>query len=91
MALYIVSYDQHHDKDYTPVWALLRSWGAKRILESVWLVQHNGDAGRLIGALRQQTKDEDSLIILELKAGSDWVAFRAQDEGVKWLRAYILQ
>ena len=31
MASYLVSYDQHRDRDYTPIWTALRSNGAVRI------------------------------------------------------------
>ena len=34
---YVVSYDQHRDRDYTSVWNQLSQWGAKRVLESVWV------------------------------------------------------
>ena len=32
MAHFIISYDLHHERHYQPVWNLLESWGAVRLL-----------------------------------------------------------
>jgi len=90
MTFYIISYDQHRDKDYTPVWNALRKSGAKRILESVWLLEIGLTAAQVLDSLKQLTRNEDSLAIVELKTESDWAAYRTQPEGVTWLQAHIL-
>jgi hypothetical protein len=91
MGLYIISYDQHRDKDYTPVWTALRGWGAKRILESVWFVENAATAAQIRDSLRTQTRDEDSLLVLQIQPGSFWGSFKAQEEGVAWLKTHISQ
>jgi hypothetical protein len=74
--LYVISYDQHRDKDYTPIWTALGQWGAQRILESVWLMQSNATAGQLRDALRAQTRDE-------------WATFNTQMAGAHWLTTFV--
>jgi len=91
MACYIISYDQHRDKDYTPIWTALRSWGAQRVLESLWLLENAAGPGEIREALRTQTKDEDSLVIIELNQGATWSAYKAQPAGVNWLGENIRQ
>lgn len=91
MSLYMISYDQHRDKDYTPIWNQLRQWGAKRILESVWFAELNGTAAAVRDTLKTASRNEDSLIVVELKSGSGWAASGAQEEGVTWLRQHILK
>ena len=90
MALFMISYDQHRDKDYTPVWTQLRHWGAKRILESVWFANLNGTAISVRDALQRASRNEDSLVVVEIKAGSLWAAKGAQSEGVEWLKHSVL-
>jgi CRISPR/Cas system-associated endoribonuclease Cas2 len=91
MAYYVVSYDQHYNRDYTPVWGALKTWGAQRILESLWLMQTDAMAGQIRDSLRAITKDEDSLVVIELKQGSLWGSFNAQEAGVNWLVNHIRQ
>ena len=90
MAYYVVSYDQHRDKDYTPVWTQLRNWGARRILESVWFVTSSLTAVQIRDTIRSVTRNEDSVAVIEIKQGSNWAAIAAQEEGVQWLRQNIM-
>jgi hypothetical protein len=89
MALYVVSYDQHRDRDYTPIWTLLHQWDAQRILESVWLVAINATVGAVRDALRAKTRNEDSLMVIELQPGNQWATYNAQINGVDWLTNHI--
>jgi hypothetical protein len=86
---YVISYDQHRDRDYTPIWTILGQWGAQRILESVWFVTINATVGQIREALRAKTRNEDSLMIIELQPGSQWATYNAQAGGVNWLTDHI--
>jgi hypothetical protein len=86
MYRYIISYDQHRDKDYTPIWDLLRSWSAVRLLESVWLVSSLQQPGALREAIREHTRDEESVAVIALENGADWSTYGCQPEGVRWLK-----
>lgn len=59
------------------------------MLESLWLAHLNGTAEQVRDALRATAKNEDSLVVIELKAKSDWACYAAQDLGVEWLRRNI--
>jgi hypothetical protein len=91
MTMYLVSYDQHRDRDYTSIWNQLKAWGAKRILESVWFVNVSGSAADVCNQLRRASKNEDSLAVVELTSGSNWATSGAQADGVNWLRQHIRQ
>ncbi len=86
---YVVSYDQHRDRDYTPIWNQLSQWGAKRVLESVWFLTSSMTASEIRDQLMAVTRKEDSLVVLELTPSTKWGTYRAQDEGVQWLRTNI--
>lgn len=86
---YVISYDQHRDRDYTPILTTLRQWGAQRILELVWFVTINATVAQIWDALRAQTRNEDSLMVIELQPGSQWATFNAQAGGVNWLADHI--
>jgi len=86
---YVISYDQHRDRDYTPVWNQLNSWGAKRVLESVWLLTSALTADQIRDQLMAITRKEDSLLVIELKQASNWGTYQAQAAGVQWLRQNI--
>ncbi len=86
---YMVSYDQHHDRNYQPVWDQLRRWNAKRVLESVWFVESHLTAGQIRDQLQQTTRNEDSLVVVQLSPNANWATYRAQTEGVTWLQKNI--
>lgn len=90
MAQYIISYDLHHDRDYRRLWDKLRSGGAVRLLESVWLANSNASAAQVYDDLRTTVDGDDALVVIELKPGSGWkVSITSQPAGIAWLRANI--
>ena len=89
MAHFTVSYDLHNQRTYEPVWRLLESWGAVRLLESLWLVTLASTASQVRDALQRVVDSDDSVAVLELQVGSDWACVRAKPDGVAWLRKNI--
>ena len=90
MGLYIASYDLHNQRTYQPVWDKLGSWGAVRLLESLWLVKSALTASEIRDALQAVADSDDSVAVVELKAGCYWSATRAKQAGVDWLKKHIL-
>ena len=90
MAYYVISYDLHNQRNYKPVWDLLESWGAVRLLESLWVLTITGTANTLRDALKGVMDSDDSCAVVELKPGSYWACQRSRDAGVAWLRTNIL-
>lgn len=90
MQHFIISYDLHRQRTYEPVWEMLEGWGAVRLLESLWVVTTSkGGAGEIRTALQAVIDNDDSLTVIELKAGSQWSAIRAKLAGTAWLSANI--
>jgi hypothetical protein len=89
MAHLMVSYDLHNTRTYEPVWEKLESWGAVRLLESLWVVTLNASAGQVRDALQAVVDGDDSIAVIELKEGSFWAVLRAKADGVTWLRDKI--
>lgn len=85
MAYYVISYDLHNQRHYEAVWALLGSWGAVRLLESLWVVSLNNGAGEVRAAIEKAIDSDDSIVVIELKPGSSWASVRARQSGVNWL------
>jgi hypothetical protein len=89
MALYIASYDLHRVRNYHPIWTKLESWGATRLLESLWVFSSNLPVGKLRDELRDAGDSDDSVAIIELKTGSEWASCRARELGASWLSRNI--
>jgi hypothetical protein len=64
--------------------------GAVRLLESLWLVTLNDTATEVRDALVAVVDADDSIAVVELKAGSNWASIRANESGVAWLRTNIM-
>jgi hypothetical protein len=89
MAHFIISYDLHNTRTYAPVWEKLESWGAVRLLESLWVVSLENTAIEVRDALKGVIDDDDSTAVVELKRGSMWGTTLAKKAGVDWLKANI--
>jgi CRISPR-associated endonuclease Cas2 len=87
--LYVVSYDQHRDRDYTPVRTALKQLGAVSVLESVWLLDSDLTAAALRETLQTLTRNEDSLLIIQVFTNSSWAAFKAHAGSLDWLKKHI--
>jgi hypothetical protein len=90
MAHYVVSYDLHHIRNYHPVWIRLESWGATRLLESLWVLNSNLSAGQIRDELRVVGDNDDSFAVIELKTGSWWATAKARTLGTQWLQQNIM-
>lgn len=85
----MISYDYRKEKNYQPLYKLLIAWQAKRLLESLWLVELNTDTGSVRDYLMQVMDRDDGAAVIELKKGSDWSTVRAQKAGTDWLGAKV--
>jgi hypothetical protein len=90
MAHYIVSYDLHNQRHYQPVWSRLESWGATRLLESLWVVSTTLTATQIRDGIKAVCDTDDSVATVELKPGSNWACEKAKPLGVAWLRQNIM-
>ncbi len=89
MALYAISYDLQKIRDYHPIWTKLYSWNAKKLLESLWMVELNATAVEIKDALKSVVDSDDSIAVIELKANSDWACVRVMNLGTDWLRSHL--
>ena len=88
---YLISYDQHKDRNYQPIWNLLKNAGAVRLLESFWVVTAPGNCAAIRDEIKRVTRNEDSIVVIEIPAGTDWATWSAQPAGVNWLSEQILR
>ena len=89
MARYIVGYDLHHDRNYQPIWDLLKGWGGTRLVEALWVVTTNLPAEQIRQALYNATGQRDSVAVVELQPGSNWSTVGVPTAGNDWLRKNI--
>jgi len=83
MALYLVSYDIG-DKDkfeYGPLWAMLRSLNAQRIMYSEWLVTSEyGTAQQIYDKIAPLTLVSDRLLVQEVTQNASWDKLLISDD-----------
>jgi CRISPR/Cas system-associated endoribonuclease Cas2 len=90
MALFVLTYDvraTHHD--YTNLYALLNSWRAAHLQNSVWLADMaTGTAEAVREAMRAHMHTDDTVSVIQLAAtGTSWAAINVRAEGMNWLKA----
>jgi hypothetical protein len=67
MTLFALAYDQratHHD--YSKLYQLLKSWNASPLLNSVWLVEINGEASAVRDRVRAHMHMGDAVAVIQL-------------------------
>jgi hypothetical protein len=73
--LYLITYDlDSPGQNYQPLWDALKRFGAKRALESVWVMRSAYSATQLRDALKSYIDDNDRLLVSSM---NDWAAWRA--------------
>ncbi|WP_213948382.1 hypothetical protein [Luteibacter sp. dw_328] len=89
MALYVISYDLHKVRIYTPLIKALRDAGAIEALESFWLANLGQTAIEVRDNVLSWLDPDDSVVVLELKMGSGWATHLPRPPAVGWLRGYV--
>ena len=89
MALYLISYDEHNERDYSRCYDLMKKWSAQKLLESLWLANLRGPA-EVVRDIVLGTFDHDaSVAVIELEPTAEWATVRCQEAGVNWLWQHI--
>lgn len=86
MTIYLISYDQHRDRNYTRLRDALQRQGAIRLLESVWGLVSDATAAEIRNDIKDVTHDEDSIIVLELAEPGGWASRKIKKEAAEWLK-----
>lgn len=83
---YLISYDLIKDKDYEKLFEGIKkiSNGHSRILESVWIIGHNGPASEIRDSLKDYIDSDDKLLVLKLTGEGAWK--NLGDSKTKWLK-----
>jgi len=88
MAHFIASYDlsRVRVRNYHPMLHKLQSWGATRLLESLWVFDSDLSASQIGDELRAAADADDAFAVIEVKPGSLWACEKARTLGIQWLR-----
>ena len=86
MATYLISYDNHPPRDYRGVYTLMAQWGAKRLLESLWLANLVGPAATVRDLVRNSLGPNDGVAVIEITSAADWAIIGCQTAGFNFLK-----
>ena len=86
MALYAIAFDVHNQQNQVSIAAKLRKLGAVCTLESFWLLNSGNTTAQLRDELQTSIEYNDSLVIVELKAGAHWASRNAAEAGLDWMK-----
>lgn len=89
MALFLVSYDLHPQRNYQLLWNELSDKGGERLLDSLWVIELNNVAGEVRDWLKELVDRDDSIAVIEVQRGCRWSTSRSQKRGLDWLRQHL--
>ena len=89
MRRYLITYDLHKVRDYKKLYQLMATWKAVRLTESLWMAVLKGPAGTVRNFVRATLDGDDTVAVVEIKAGSDWATQNATPAANAWLAANV--
>jgi CRISPR/Cas system-associated endoribonuclease Cas2 len=83
MGTYLISYDLRKQKNYQPLYDLLKQWKASKLLESVYIIENmKGNAAAIRDIIQNTIDNDDWLTVINLPANVDWATVRCDPAGV---------
>lgn len=86
---YLITYDNKPPRNYAALYALMASWKAVRLADSVWLANLNAPAGTVRDVVQGKLQRNDVVAVLELQAGSDWATRNVGLAANAWLAGHV--
>ena len=90
MPLFVIAYDMRSKThDYREVYDLLRVWGATRLKNSMWLLDHAVGARGIRDTMKAHLHDDDTVAVVELSPNGDWSTWNVKEHAADWLAEKI--
>lgn len=87
---YVITYDvRSSNHDYSKLYAMLNSWKAAHLQNSVWLAELVGPAVTIRELIKSTLHKDDTVAVIQIFGNSDWAVLNARQTGVDWLNAKI--
>lgn len=91
--MFLVTYDLHKARNYSRLYQLMAAWRATRITESLWLLVAPGAVPGAAATVRdivtRTVDDDDTIVVMEIKQGSDWAVVNGYRTANAALSAYV--
>ncbi len=88
MALFLISYDLHKDRNYQPLYDAMEKLESKAILESVWMLEVNNTATEVRDWLHDLLDDDDKIFVIELRPQHAWASRNLGTSVNNWIREH---
>ncbi|GAA3907651.1 hypothetical protein GCM10022276_27600 [Sphingomonas limnosediminicola] len=89
MPLFLISYDEHPQRDYTECYKLMAEWKAAKVLESLWLAELAGPAEAIRNIVSATFAGSASVAVIQLFPNGDWATAKGYNTGNKWLQTHM--
>jgi hypothetical protein len=90
MASYLITYDNRPPRNYAALYRLMQTWKGVRLADSVWAVSNLvGPADVVMKIVLSTLQPNDTVVVTEIKAGSDWATNCASAAANAWLSANV--
>lgn len=88
MALFLISYDAHFERDYQDLYDALGEIDSMRVLESVWMLEADNTAIEIREWVRGLLDDDDSIFVIKLKPQHAWSSRKINKSITDWIREH---
>ncbi len=89
MAVFIVSYDAHNQRDYDDLYEAMEENSGVRLLESVWGIELDNSAAEVRDWIRGLLDDDDSILVVKIKPTPSWAARKCKKSATDWLKENV--
>ena len=89
MAVFLITYDAHFERDYDELYEAFAALRIGRIMESVWLGEINNSAKEVREWVRGLLDDDDSILVIEMKPKHMYAGRKLGDGVGDWLKSLL--
>lgn len=86
MATFIITYDTHKDRNYSDLYKGMAEHNGVRLAESLWGIDFDHSATEVKDWVRDLLDNDDTIIVVQVKSGSDWAIQTAPYAVLEWFK-----
>jgi len=88
MAVFIVTYDAHHERNYQDLYDAMEDHDGVRLSESVWGIVLNSQVAEVRDWVRNLLDDDDTIVVIQVDPKPSWATRKASQDANEWLRVH---
>ncbi|ACT58031.1 hypothetical protein [Hirschia baltica] len=89
MAVFLISYDLHNDRNYDALYEAFDEQNVGRILESTWLGELHASTREVREWVQSLLDEDDTILVIKMKPKHGWAGTQLVEGASSWIRSLL--